>query len=376
VKIGLFFAPAHPPERTKELGGYKRMFDWDISVIKHADELGFEEIWYGEHYTHIWEPVPSPDLVLQTAARETKNIKLGAGTFLPPFHHPSELAARISYQDQLLEGRYMVGFGAGSVPSDLTMFGIDGMKGEHRDMNREAVEIIVKYWTEPGPWRYEGEFWTCEKVAPDAFAPVPGTLGDHLHPYQTPHPPIAVSGLSPNSPSLQWAGEMGYIPISLNMNNRFMAGHWETVERGAAKTGRVANRGDWRIAREVFVADTDEEALENVRNGFYGRFYGEQLLPVFKNLGGYADNWKHEDSVTDDELTLDYLIEHQFVVGSVETVTQKLLDMERDSGGFGTLLVEAMDYEDRKDAWFRSLELLAKEVLPQVNAGAALAETR
>ncbi|GAA0991104.1 LLM class flavin-dependent oxidoreductase [Subtercola frigoramans] len=368
MKIGMFFAPAHPPERTQEIGGYKRMFDWDISVIKHADELGFEEIWYGEHYTHKWEPVPSPDLVLQTAARETKNIKLGAGTFLPPFHHPAELAARISYQDQLLEGRYLVGFGAGSVPSDLTMFNIDMAAGEHRDMNREAVEVILKYWTEPGPWRHEGKYWTCEKVAADAFPIVPGTLGDHLRPYQSPHPPIAVSGLSPNSPSLEWAGEMGFIPISLNMNNRFMAGHWETVERGAAKTGRTANRNDWRIAREVFVADTDEEALENVRNGFYGRFYAEQLLPVFKNLGGFANNWKHDDSVTDDDLTLEYLIENLFVVGSVETVTRKLIQMQKESGGFGTLLVEAMDYEDRKDAWFHSLELLANEVLPAVNA--------
>ena len=62
MKIGLFFAPAHPPERTKEVGGYKRMFDWDISVIKHADALGFDEVWYGEHYTHIWEPAPNPTM--------------------------------------------------------------------------------------------------------------------------------------------------------------------------------------------------------------------------------------------------------------------------------------------------------------------------
>ncbi|WP_370185014.1 LLM class flavin-dependent oxidoreductase [Rhodococcus wratislaviensis] len=373
MKLGLFFAPAHPPERTQELGGYKRMFDWDISVIKHADTLGYEEIWYGEHFTHLWEPVPSPDLILQTAARETTNIKLGAGTFLPPLHHPAELASRISYQDQLFEGRYMVGFGAGSVPTDLKMFNIDMAAGEHRDMNREAVEIIVKYWTEEGPWRYEGKYWTCEKIAPDAFGPVPGTLGHHLRPFQDPHPPIAISGLSPNSPSLELAGEMGYLPISLNMNNRFMAGHWETVERGARKSGRTANRDDWRIAREVFVADTDEEAIDHVRSGFYGRFYRDQLLPVFKNLGGIADNWKHDDSVTYDELTLDYLIEHMFVVGSVETVTQKILDMQRDSGGFGTLLVEAMDYEDDKDAWFRSLELLAKEVAPRVKDAASAA---
>lgn len=367
MELGLFMAPAHPPERTRERGGYKKNFDWDIDVIKKADQLGFSEAWIGEHYSHPWEPVPCPDLVIQTAARETTNIVLAAGAFLPPFHHPAELAARIAFQDHLLEGRYMVGLGAGSVPSDFTMFNVDAMNNEHRDRNREALEIMMKYWTEPGPWRFEGKYWTCERVAEDSFPLVPGVLGDHLRPFQDPHPPIAVSGLSPNSPSLEWAGEMGYIALSLNMNNRFMSGHWETIARGAEKAGRTPDRSLWRITREIFVADTDEEALDHVRNGFFSRFYNEMLLPVFKGLQ-FAENWKHDPSVTDDEVTLDYLIEHQFLVGSVDTVTEKLREMEKTSGGFGTLLMMIQDYSDRRDAWMRSMELMATKVMPRINS--------
>jgi alkanesulfonate monooxygenase SsuD/methylene tetrahydromethanopterin reductase-like flavin-dependent oxidoreductase (luciferase family) len=368
VELGIFMAPAHPPERTRERGGQKKSFDWDVDVIKWGDELGYEEVWIGEHYTHLWEPIPAPDLVLQSAWRETSRIKLCAGTFLPPFHHPAELAARISYQDQLFEGRYMVGVGAGSVPSDFTMFNIDAAAGEHRDRNREALEIMLKYWKEPGPWRYEGKYWTCEKVASDSFPPVPGALGDHLRPFQSPHPPIAVAGLSPNSPSLEWAGEMGYIPLSLNMNNRFMNGHWEAIARGAEKAGRVADRKDWRITREVFVADTDEEAIENVKNGFFSRFYNEMLLPVFGSLG-FAQNWKHDDSVPDEAVDLDYLIDKQFLVGSVDTVTEKLAQMQEDSGGFGTLLIMGQDYSDRREAWRYSMDLLANKVVPRINNG-------
>ncbi len=362
----MFMAPAHPPERTRERGGYKKNFDWDIDVIKHADALGFSEVWYGEHYSHPWEPVPAPDLVLMTAARETTQIKLGAGTFLPPFHHPAELAARVSFLDQLFEGRLLCGVGAGSVPSDFTMFNVDAESGEHRDRNREGLEIMIKYWTEPGPWRYEGKYWTCEKVASDSFPPVPGALGDHLRPFQSPHPPLAVSGLSPNSPSLEWAGEKGYIPLSLNMNNRFMAGHWDTIERGALKGGLTPDRSKWRITREIFVADTDAEAIDHVKNGFFSRFYGEMLLPVFKTFG-FTDNWKHDDSVTDDEVTLDYMIEHQFLVGSVDTVTEKLQRMQEESGGFGTLLLMGMDYSDRREAWMRSMELMATKVMPRIS---------
>jgi alkanesulfonate monooxygenase SsuD/methylene tetrahydromethanopterin reductase-like flavin-dependent oxidoreductase (luciferase family) len=66
---------------------------------------------------------------------------------------------------------------------------------------------------------------------------------------------------SKGSDTLKLAGEKGFLPMSLNLNPAYVGSHWEAVEIGAAKAGRTPDRGEWRMVREVFVADTDEEAF-------------------------------------------------------------------------------------------------------------------
>jgi alkanesulfonate monooxygenase SsuD/methylene tetrahydromethanopterin reductase-like flavin-dependent oxidoreductase (luciferase family) len=367
MKLGMFLMTNHRPSQSMSPGGYRQGFEWDLEMIKAGDRLGYSEAWVGEHFTNLWEPLPSPDLLIQTAITETDNIVLAAGAHVPGFHHPAELAARIAYQDQLLEGRYMIGIGSGGTPTDAQMFNIDMSTGQHRRMAVEGLAIMKKYWTEEGPWRFEGEFWTCERVESDAFPAVPGTLGHHLAPYQRPHPPIAVAGLSANSATLKWAGEEGLLPISKGMNSRFMSGQWETYRAAAESRGRVADRNDWRISREVIVADTDEEALDLARAGYFAEFQNGFLLPLFKFLG-YSESWKHDDAVRSEDIDMEYLLAHQFLVGSVDTVTEQLVRMQEETGGFGTLLLECVDYADQKDPWLRSMQLMAEDVVPAVNA--------
>ena len=84
--------PTHPPERS--------LYDatnWDLTVIRWAEELGYQEVWIGEHFTSPWEPIPSPDLIIAQALRETKSIVLAPGAHLLPYHHPVELAHRVAY---------------------------------------------------------------------------------------------------------------------------------------------------------------------------------------------------------------------------------------------------------------------------------------
>jgi len=185
----------------------------------------------------------------------TKNIRLGPGGFLLPYHHPAELANRVAVLDHSLGGRLNSASRRSGLPSDWAMFNVDGMSGQNRDMTREALEIILKMWTDDAPWTYTGKFWTVTK--PDVMFDF---LKPHLKPVQAPHPPIGVAGLSKGSDTLKLAGERGFIPMSLNLNPAYVGSHWESVEIGAAKTGRKPNRQDWRLVREVFVADTDEEA--------------------------------------------------------------------------------------------------------------------
>src|SRR5262245_34454679 len=264
MELGYFAMPSHPPEC-----GLKEGHDFDLQVLRWLDELGYQEAWIGEHHTAPWEPHPSPDLLLAQAFLQTKNIRLGPGGFLLPYHHPAELANRVAMLDHLSEGRLNFGVAASGLPSDWAMFNVDGMSGQNRDMTREALEIILKMWTEDAPWTHKGKFWTVSKSEPmfDFLLP-------HLKPKQAPHPPIGVAGLSKNSDTLKLAGERGFIPMSLNLNPAYVGSHWESVEAGAAKTGRKPNRADWRLVREVFVADTDEAAWKLSAGEMMSRMMG------------------------------------------------------------------------------------------------------
>jgi alkanesulfonate monooxygenase SsuD/methylene tetrahydromethanopterin reductase-like flavin-dependent oxidoreductase (luciferase family) len=121
--------PSHPPEC-----GLKEGHDWDLQVLRWLDELGYQEAWIGEHHTAPWEPNPAPDLLLAQAFLQTRNIRLGPGGFLLPYHHPAELANRVAVLDHLSGGRLNFGVAASGLPSDWAMFNVDGMSGQNRDM--------------------------------------------------------------------------------------------------------------------------------------------------------------------------------------------------------------------------------------------------
>lgn len=357
MKLGLFLMPSHPPEQTL-YGGTQ----WDLEVIEHADGLGYDSAWVGEHFTSPWEPIPAPDLLLAQALLRTTRIKLAPGAHLLPFHHPAELAARVAYLDHLAQGRFMLGIGSSGLPSDWAMFNVDGMSGENRDMTRESLDIMLRLWADEGPFEYAGKFWTVNK--PDLMF---RTLRPHIRPFQLPHPPIGIAGLNPSSDTLKLAGERGFMPMSLNLNPEYMASHWESVCQGAERTDRIPNRSDWHVVREIFVAETDEEAFRWSAGAMMGRMMREYLLPLLGDFG-FTHFYKHDPSVPDTDVTPEYLSRHSWVVGSVETCVEKLEAMHERCGGFGTVLLLTFDYSATPGPWKESMRLLAEEVLPRVNA--------
>lgn len=364
LRYGLFLQSSHPPERA--LGD---AIDRVIAQIRWADELGFSEAWLGEHLTAAWEPIPAQDLVIAQALACTKSITLCAGAYVLPFYHPAALAMRISQLDHMARGRFILGIAAGSIPTDLAMLDVDMAKGEHRDRMAESLEIMLKLWNEPEkPWVYEGKFWTVRNPEPVL------SYGPHLRPYQRPHPPIALAGLSPNSGTLELAGNRGFIPLSLTFNTPYLKGHWSAVERGAAKSGRSCDRRDWRVVRDVFVAESDEAARKWVREGNMARAWRSVNFPTL-DLFGWRTFLKHDESVPDADVDIDYLIEHLFLVGSPETVASRLVAVDEALGGFGTVVLNAYDWGDDEGPYRRSMELFAREVIPRFEAlrGAARA---
>lgn len=356
MNVGLFLMPSHPPERS--------LYDatqWDLDVIQWADELGLSEVWVGEHFTSPWEPIPAPDLLIAQALMRTKHIKVAPGAHLLPYHNAVELAHRVAYLDHLAQGRLMLGVGAGGLPSDGKLFNVDTQAGENRTMTAESLELILKLWTEEAPFEFRGKYWNANKIEPMAL----GLLKNHVFPFQKPYPPIGITGLSPASPTLKMAGKRGFIPMSLGANNEYIASHWGAVVEGAKESGLTPNRKDWRITRDVFVARTDEEALEWSLGSMMGRQHQEYWLPLFKELRAISV-FKHDPSVADEEVTPEYMARTSWLVGSPETVARKLQELNDTVGGFGTLLVTGYDYADTPEPWKQSMRLLVEEVLPRV----------
>ena len=256
MQFGYFAMPSHPPERPLKDG-----HEWDLQVLRWLDEFGFAEAWIGEHHTAPWEPHPSPDLLIAQALMETRHIRLAPGGFLLPYHHPAELANRVAMLDHMAQGRLNFGVAASGLPSDWAMFNVDGNAGQHREMTREALDIILKLWTAEEPFDYDGKYWKVTKT--DLML---RTLRPHIRPLQKPYPPIGVAGVSKGSETLKLAGEHGFLPMSLNLNPGYVASHWESVEEGARRTGRSPRRADWRLVREIFIADSRSLAAVRRRN--------------------------------------------------------------------------------------------------------------
>jgi alkanesulfonate monooxygenase SsuD/methylene tetrahydromethanopterin reductase-like flavin-dependent oxidoreductase (luciferase family) len=359
MKFGALLMPSHPPERTIRDGQR-----WDLNELERLDSLGFEEAWIGEHFTAAWEPCPAPDLLIAQALLSTKQIRLGPLGHLLPYHHPVELAHRVAYLDHMAEGRYQLGVGIGALPTDHDLFGIDASDGRNRRMTFEAIDIMTRLWTE-GACDFKGEFWSMGATRDDF-----PSLAYHLDPYQKPHPPLAIAGLTPGSANHKLAGEKGYIPVSLAIDPdaSVTAMHWDAVVEGASRTGRVPDRNEWRIIRDVYIAPTDAEARDLAINGIMGRCWREFLLPIYLGLG-LGPLLKRDASMPDEAVDVEYLVDNLWFVGSPETVAGRILDLQERTGGFGYLEIVSYDATNEAEPWERSLRLLMDEVRPLVQQG-------
>jgi len=336
--------------------------DADLDQVVTLDGLGYREAWIGEHFTAGWENLAAPDLLIAKAIPLTKNIILGTGVSCLPDHDPFVLAHRIAVLDHLARGRFYWGVGAGSFIGDFEVFGIDPKTGEQRDLTNESLEFILNLWNDPKPGLYENRRWRFR--VPDPVAEV--GLGVHTKPYQKPHPPIGVAGITAGSGTLRIAGANGWIPMSINFITKdVLRTHWKSVEDGALETGRTPDRRMWRVARDIYVAETTEEARRDVREGTLARDFTEYFFKMVPRIRGNLDIFKMDKTMADSDVTPDYLLDNLWIAGSPDDVARQIRELYEYVGGFGVLLVMGHEWKPR-DKWERSMRLLAGEVMPML----------
>jgi alkanesulfonate monooxygenase SsuD/methylene tetrahydromethanopterin reductase-like flavin-dependent oxidoreductase (luciferase family) len=357
MEYGYFTMPLHPPGSD-----YTQGLDEDLEQIVVLDRLGYQEAWIGEHFTAGWENIPAPDLLIAKAIPLTKDIILGTGVSCLPNHDPFVLAHRIAVLDHLAKGRFYWGVGAGSFIGDFEAFGINPKTGEQRDLTNESLDFILNLWNNPEPGTYGNRRWKFCVPRPQNDV----GLGVHVKPYQKPHPPIAVAGITESSGTLRIAGERGWIPMSINFVTKdVLRTHWASVKEGAERAGKIADRSKWRIARDLYIAETTEEARRDVKEGTLARDFTDYFFKMVPKIRGNLDIFKIDKTMPDSDVTPDYMMDNLWIVGSPDHVVERIKELYDYVGGFGVLLVMGHEWHP-KDQWIHSMTLLAKEVMPKL----------
>ncbi len=335
-RLGVFLAPFHPVDESPTL-----CFQRDIELAAWADKLGFGEFWYGEHHTGGYEMSASPELMIAAAAQHAPRIRFGTGVVSLPYHNPLMVANRIAQLDHLTMGRLIFGAGPGLLVSDAHMLGLN--VSESRDKLDQGLGVIRRLLR--GEWVTETSSWYELHDAHCQVLPL--------------NPGIEVcvaSTFSPNGGVLAAKHEAGMLCLASTMMSGFdsLSMNWKIARDAAAKSGRTMSPNTIRCATDIYVAETREKALADVREG-HARF-NQYILNQSKHLERSPGHVPLEAQIENGEI----------VVGTPDDAIAQIRRLENKVPDFGSLLLLEKNWASFENTK-RSYELMARYVLPVIN---------
>jgi alkanesulfonate monooxygenase SsuD/methylene tetrahydromethanopterin reductase-like flavin-dependent oxidoreductase (luciferase family) len=338
----------------------------DREAIILADQLGFHDAFMGEHLTDACENITNSMMFLASLIPATRQIKLATGTANLSHMHPVLIAVHAAMFDHLAEGRFILGVSPGALTSDAEALG--NLEQDRNKMFAEAIDVILAIWEREPPYdidlpdnRY--------KVSTGRTMTLDLGVG-YLHkPYQKPRPEIVGTVVAPFSPGVVLMGRRDFHPLSANfLLSMHLKSHWENYCKGKAEAGAQAEVGDWRVARAIFVHDDDKVAARYGRydgNSPYLFYYSQMRRKMIRGNRLYV--FKSYKDQPDEQITLDYVMDHCVIYGGVNKVVDQILALREEIGDFGELVYAGMDWVDPA-LNRRSMQLMAEQVMPRVNA--------
>lgn len=315
-------------------------WDEDLKEIAVADSLGFSEAWISEH--------DSPaELLICKAAAMTKQIKLGSAVRPLPYHHPFQVAIEANACDHLTNGRYKLGIGFGFYAAHMERRGLDFSKA--RDMMHASIDLIERLWEAEEPIDYDGPFWKGKGIYVKP------------RPLQKPHAPVAVA--VNNTPStVELAAQRGYQVLTSDfIKPDRLKGFADVFDAATKKAGRAPQRSKFGVCRVVYVAETDEQARNDMRKS-----YDDIIKWEIVN----TPHHQHErvpDGGTLDDITFDMLVDNgNLFVGSPDTVYQRIVEFYKQVGGFGLLMFHCGRDYATPEKFANSMRLFTQKVAPRL----------
>ena len=344
------------------------LYNTYLDEYEYAEAVGFDGLMLNEHHNTPTCMGAAMNLEAAILARTTKRAKIVLlGNPLPIFDNPLRLAEELAEIDMISRGRLVSGFVRGT---GIESWATNTNPVYNRERFEEAHDLIIKTWTTPGPWRWEGKHYQFRVVNP------------FERPLQQPHPPIWIPGIG-SPETLIWCAHHHYPYIYLETDPQVTLDLTAIYTEAAKQVGYEPGPQNFGYLVRVHVQDTDEKAYD-VGKGFLIGNAGVGRVPLpgdFMAPPGYnsregakhiVDQYRRYSLRPDplyggvDSAGWEKVVEsNRVIVGNPDTVVKKLrevLSVVRP----GILGVWTNDGTIGHEDTMRCLALMEHDVLPAV----------
>ena len=322
-----------------------------LATLAYADELGFDGVCVNEHHQNAYGLMPSPNLMAAALTQTTKRCKIAViGNALPMYNPPLRVAEEFAMLDVMSGGRLGAGMVIGGGPE---YYSYELNPTHARDKFREALDLIIKAWTTPGPFLWKSKHYFFRYVNP------------WPRPLQQPHPPIWIPG----------AGSLETVEFVAQRRYAYMGipyFHVDVFKRVFEQFREACRTAGYEAAPEqmgcgvpIYVAETDRQAREEFEPHFW--YFVKNLMknitiapPGYTSPRSALAILKNRGSFLAEKETWDQIEEGVYaIVGSPETVRQKLEHYQKELG-CGVVLTGCQTGAVNHELTRKSMELLAR----------------
>jgi alkanesulfonate monooxygenase SsuD/methylene tetrahydromethanopterin reductase-like flavin-dependent oxidoreductase (luciferase family) len=337
--------------------GYYRAY---LEAMIHAEACGFDWVGCNEHHFSPYGLMANCNVIGGALAYATSRIRIAMMGNLVPLNNPVRIAEEYAMLDCMSGGRLVAGLMRG-IPHEYIAYNIPPDDSWSRQ--REAIQLILRCWTEPEPFGWEGEHFQFRQVS---IWPKP---------LQKPHPPLVISASSIES--ARFAAEMRATMGMVLISDLTMAKECIRVYRDTAQAaGWTPTAENILVGMHTCIADTDQQAIDSLREA---KKYFDQVLMGGPRTAGRLVLQKsryYQEAANADRMrsrlakreaaTLEQQIEGGMIFcGSPETVAQQMRRVHAELGnGVFNLTMKVGNLPDA--AVRRGMELFRDRIRPAV----------
>jgi alkanesulfonate monooxygenase SsuD/methylene tetrahydromethanopterin reductase-like flavin-dependent oxidoreductase (luciferase family) len=333
-----------------------KLYNRYLDELIYAEELGFDGICVNEHHANAYGNMPAPNLMAMALARQTRRVQIGViGNALPLYNPPQRVAEEFAMIDVVSGGRLIAGFVVGGGPEYYS----NGMNpAEARERFYEAHDLIVRAWTEPGPFEFHGKHYRQRYVNPWPL------------PLQKPHPPIWIPGAG-SVETMEFVARRRYAYMGIPYFHKdVFRKNLDIFRECCEREGYTARPEQMSVNLVIYVSESDARARQEFEPHYW--YFAKRLLPgINVNPPGYTSVRSMMKMVSAfDEFALaksewkDVEEGMYAVVGSAATVRDRLIDAVKFMGNPGNMLCLMQMGTLPAELTRKSMDLFASEVMP------------